>query len=257
MASRERESKRSGKLRLTSTADEFSQGTSRTPSDSATSESAVEGPVKMAATQTQPQLNRLASESTCRPLTSSAEDSPAKTFRKRKPAMNAPKLTESVLDFGRKCGESLANYDRESSSWKTSQLCFSGDLAEFSATWSNSGTMRSGKAFQRQPLVRLTSESAFLYLPTPQASDSYFEKEKDCNALVLFRKETTGTRPSGAKIGSSLRWSREFVQEQMRTGGVLNPQWYEVLMGYPIGWTESEDAEIALSRKSQSGLEGE
>lgn len=51
---------------------------------------------------------------------------------------------ETDQDFGKKCADSLAQYDRVTSSWKTSQVCFDGglgtvlgDLAEvgFNAEW--------------------------------------------------------------------------------------------------------------------------
>jgi hypothetical protein len=188
----------------------------------------------------------------CQTATLLQEDSPAKTFRRRTRKV-LKEWTDNVLAFGRKCSESFASYDLNSSLWRTSQACFTGDLAEFWETWPPSGMTRSGKAFQRPRLAPLTSESGFFFLPTPQASDSYFDGTSAMNATVLFRKETIGTRPSGAKIGDSLRWCREFVAEQQRTGGELNPEWREVLMGYPNKWTELGSQETPSSRKSRSG----
>jgi hypothetical protein len=60
------------------------------------------------------------------------------------------------------------------------------------------------------------------------------------DAQTCFRKEFHGTRISGAKIGSSLRWCPEFVRESLRTGGLLNPLWLEVLMGFPENWSMPE-----------------
>ena len=57
------------------------------------------------------------------------------------------------------------------------------------------------------------------------------------DATSCFRKEMGETRPSGAKIGSSLRWCPEYIREALRTGGLINPVWLEVLMGFPENWS--------------------
>ena len=62
--------------------------------------------------------------------------------------------------------------------------------------------------------------------------------------VTCFNKELTGVRKSGVKIGSSLRWHPEFINEWQRTGGELNAEWIEVLMGWPIGWTGSTPLEM-------------
>lgn len=71
------------------------------------------------------------------------------------------------------------------------------------------------------------------------------------DANSLFLKQTVGERPSGAKIGSSLRWCPEFIQEWLRLGGGINPVWVERLMGFPDNWTALEASETPSSRKSR------
>ena len=61
---------------------------------------------------------------------------------------------------------SLARYDRDTSLWKTSQLCLDGGLETFSETWPRSGMMRSGTAYRLPPLVRLTKGTASGLWPT-------------------------------------------------------------------------------------------
>lgn len=60
--------------------------------------------------------------------------------------------------------------------------------------------------------------------PTPQASDAWLAE---------------------AAASISPEWGlRDAV------GGLLNPTWVEWLMGYPAGWTDSEDSATPSSPKS-------
>ena len=155
----------------------------------------------------------------------------------------------------------LANYDRASSSWKTSQRCFIEEWTAFSETWPRSGMMQSGNAYQQPPLVPRISGTEFGFLPTPDKSLGAFEGFSRGNhgmdANSLFLKETVGERPSGAKIGSSLRWCPDFIREWLRTGGSINPVWTERLMGFPDNWTELGAAEIPSSPKSRKSSGGQ
>jgi len=81
----------------------------------------------------------------------------------------APALPESVPACGANTPGSLARYDPDTSSWKTSQLCLDGALETFSETWPRSGTMRSGTAFRLPTLVHLTDGIASGSWPTPTA----------------------------------------------------------------------------------------
>lgn len=71
----------------------------------------------------------------------------------------------SAAAFGERCTESFARYDRESLSWKTSQLCLDGEWEEFSETWPRAGSMRSGIAFRSEPLADTFYATACLSLP--------------------------------------------------------------------------------------------
>src|SRR4051812_39554685 len=74
-------------------------------------------------------------------LTLSAGDSLARTSAR---PGTAPESTESRADFGARCGAPFASFDRDSSSWRTSQLCLSGEQSEYSETWPRAGLMRNG-----------------------------------------------------------------------------------------------------------------
>jgi hypothetical protein len=63
----------------------------------------------------------------------------------------------------------FAFYDPSGHCWRTSQGTFLLDSTPSSPTWPRSGMTRSGSAYQRQPLVRLTSGGGSLWLHTPTA----------------------------------------------------------------------------------------
>jgi len=67
---------------------------------------------------------------------------------------------------------SLASYDPETSTWKTSQLSLVEGLGTFSETWPRSGIMRGGTAFPQPPLAPLTGGTGSGLLPTPEASNT-------------------------------------------------------------------------------------
>jgi hypothetical protein len=98
---------------------------------------------------------------------SSAAASPAKTFPT--PA-GEQASTGNVRVFGASTPDSFANYDPDTSSWRTSQLCLLEDSDAFSGTWPRAGMTRSGTAFRLQPLAPLTGGIGSGLLPTPQAT---------------------------------------------------------------------------------------
>jgi hypothetical protein len=118
-------------------------------------------------------------------LTSFLADSRARTSASQ--ISSATDSPESEALSGLNTSDSFASYDRDSSSWRTSQqsLFPSGmtpegsqsqhQLVECLETWPRSGITLNGIAFQRQPLVRSTSVTEFSSsrpnLPTPTACD--------------------------------------------------------------------------------------
>src|SRR6266496_1290631 len=74
-------------------------------------------------------------------------------------------------DSGKSSIESFASYDTGTHLWKTSQLCFTEELEEFSETWPQSGMMRSGKCYELVTSDCPTDESDCLLLPTPTKGD--------------------------------------------------------------------------------------
>jgi hypothetical protein len=139
----------------------------------------------------------------------------------------APDYPEAVRDStGRLC-VAFAWLDLASGSWRTWQRCLHGGWELFSETWPRSGMTRNGIAFRRPPSVPLTEETGCSLLPTVGKNEF-----RGCS-----RKRFVGS-PSfrGAKMSEGLRNCESDPQ-------YLHPSFAEVVMGFPIGWTELEPAE--------------
>lgn len=120
-------------------------------------------------------------------LTLFAEDSPVRTFQT--PA-SVPVLTEIVVDYSLKSSVSLAKFDPDSLSWRTSQLCLTGGLTEFSGNWPRSGLMLNGTAYQLPPLVPRTSGigcGLSPMWPTPTSADGTFIECRNKKPLTSMR----------------------------------------------------------------------
>ena len=197
------------------------------------------------------------------PLTLWPEDSPANQSRsrgrgRRKPTNGGSGPTSPVF---------LAFYDPDSRCWRTYQgsLTQTEDqpLATFSGTWPRSGSMQSGSAYQRPPLVPLTSVIGSSSWPTPTTADAFTDKLKSSQqkegsvnlsqAVKMWPTPTAsdatgGPGSSGRQGGDNLRTAVD---------GSLNPTWVEWLQGFPLGWTESEDSVTPSSRNRSSGSDAD
>lgn len=160
-------------------------------------------------------------------LTWFLEGSPARTSAS--PEM-ATVWTESAVASGRKWLGLLARYDRDSYSWRTPQCSLVEGLDEYSETWPRWGSMRNGESWQRQTWGPITAENESGLWPTPCARDY----------RGVFRTERGVQRRLESKRGVPLNEA---------VGGLLNPEWVEWLMGWPIGWTELKPLATAKYRE--------
>jgi hypothetical protein len=119
--------------------------------------------------------------------------------------------------------ESLASYDPATSSWRTSQACLTGEWAEFSGTWPDSGTMRNGQCYPLASLAPHIHGSACSYWPTPRADD-----RDNCGGSNARQKAYR----NGTYIGRN-----------------QSPHVSEWLMGFLIGFTGLPPSATRLSRK--------
>ena len=205
-------------------------------------------------------------------LTLLLEDSHVRTYQSQGNELASRKAPGQ--DSGLNSTESFANYDHATSSWRTSQACLLTGWEEFSETWPQSGTMRSGKCFRQQTLVHPTSEKESSLWLTPSAMDASpmtggelyqtktgtvrarYKDNRSSNrgleAQVMWPTPSATPRGphTGAKSGSVSKDGRSRTSAngtkwgatlETAAGGQLNPPWVEWLMGFPTGWTELKD----------------
>ncbi len=145
--------------------------------------------------------------------------SPAPTYHQpeRRPASR-----ERQAGYGGTWSGSFTKFDPDSHGWRTLQTSLTGDLATFSQPWPRWGLMRGGECWDLTSSAPITSACGPGSWPTP------------CH-------------------GSS-RWGGTFQevggsQNKLRntpTGKLyVNPDFWESLMGWPIGWTGTAPLETA------------
>jgi hypothetical protein len=93
--------------------------------------------------------------------------------------------------------------------------------------------MRDGEFWALSTPERLTKENGYGFWPTPTKTDGFAVGWCETS---IERKERGETRPSGARIGSGLKYFRK--TERYLTNGYPNPMLTEWLMGWPPMWTD-------------------
>jgi hypothetical protein len=125
-------------------------------------------------------------------------------------------------------------------------MSLSGHYPEFSKTFPKWGMMRRGVLWRLPKLVRPIEERDGFFLPTPTASDgvrnnqTYGAGNLTLKGAVMLPtpNASEGNKITGLENQMSLtKMGREGT---LGNGGKLNPEWVEWLMGWPIGFTESE-----------------
>jgi len=202
------------------------------------------------------------------PLMSSAAGSRARTYRRQDFERDCKAL---AAVYGASIRGSLANFDRASSSWRTSQRCLETGWAKFSGTWPKSGMTRNGTAFQLSPLVPTTFENVSGSLPTPTAQGlKSLNSAGGSNARRKWAKMLPKIMPTQMACdhrGGCRPERSERMRQQSARGldlpsvlrllfpdltGLVRPSWAEARMGFPIGWTECTPSATPSSPKSRS-----
>lgn len=130
----------------------------------------------------------------------------------------------------------FASYDRDTSSWKMSQVSLLPDTSGRSlATLPRAGMMRGGTVYQRQPLAPITRGTGCGLLPTPCSADS-------CGGRGYTLDHGDKTKPREALTGFCRRLSGQ-------SGGRINAEFHSWMMGLPYGATGLEQVETARFRQ--------
>jgi hypothetical protein len=173
--------------------------------------------------------------------------------------ISVPPETEPVLPAknphsGLRCSESFGRYDQSTSSWKTPPDLFGEGSTLSSADFPKSGTMQSGVCWERMMSVPRISESDAGFsvgsckkkFPTPTAQDaknrtnpSQYRRPSLSLAAFVKKSPTAMWRTPIASSGGRCVNIKNTHQIKLadQVGGKLNPDWVELLMGFPIGWT--------------------
>lgn len=128
---------------------------------------------------------------------------------------------ENDQDYGKSFPGSFARFDLDTCSWKTAQLLLFQEWESFSETWPRWGIMHDGECIALETWGHNTSENAAGSWPTPTKWEEKY----------IFSK-SPGDHYHG--IG----W---IFWNQLRRQPF--PNVYEMMMGWPIGWTALQDVE--------------
>lgn len=135
---------------------------------------------------------------------------------------------EADRSYFSKSFDSPATYDPDSFSWRMSQQSLFEGLTEFCWSSLRWGTIVDGRLYQPQRWAPVIFENDGFYLPTPTAWNYGKNQGR--------KKDNT---PSG-RPRYSLPYRARRGEVPGHPMGLLNPEWVEQAMGYPIGWTDIE-----------------
>ena len=159
---------------------------------------------------------------------SSAVDFHAKTLV---PQEKAQDLMESDQDFGEKWQGSFAKYNPDTHSLRTHQCSLFEDSTEYCVTLPRWGSMRTGECWEQQML------------------------EQNTNATESGLWATPTTPSGGGTCGGSGAY-KNALKNGTHIPHSINPNLYEWLMGFPIGWTDL-NASVTLKHPFAQPQHGE
>lgn len=133
------------------------------------------------------------------------------------------------LDSGTNSFELLGRFDHDTPCLRTSQRSFletTGDGCDrFSGTFPKSGTMQNGNVYQHHKLALRTLGTGSGFFPTPRSSEY-----KDSGPV--------GSKSHKHMLDRSYLCAT--VKDPTKPLGMLNPQFVEWMMGYPMEYTKDE-----------------
>lgn len=153
--------------------------------------------------------------------------------------------------------EYVGSFNQQSYALRTSQLSLTGDLMPYCGTLPKSGIVCGMALYRHQQWVPPTSVSGGLQWPTPSAST--FDQSPEVFDVRRARLKAKGINGNGAgrliAVEVRRQWPTLLAGDAHCAGpnqhtatlgrsvrrsegnGRLNPDWLDIVMGFPIGWT--------------------
>ena len=147
-----------------------------------------------------------------------------------------PGSKESGAAYGLKWPESLAKYDRATSSWRTRQCSLFGGLEEFSGIWPRWGMMHDGECWGLVTPDCLTTDSESGLLPTIMHNEGEAFLGGPLRSSETWRDTS---RLSHRLIGFWRGWKKRENNARTKLKIACHPTFAEWMMGWPMGWTGS------------------
>jgi hypothetical protein len=175
------------------------------------------------------------------------EDFHAKTYQQQE---KEQELKESAQECGKKWLVSFAKFDQDLFMWKTPQCSFIEDSEQFLDSWPRWGLMLDGESLELQTLELNITDREFGLLPN---GENFFHTPttgrdggSNSRKALKKRKETvwpTPTTPSGGGNAGGSGAHKNAVKNGTYIPSLINPNLYEWLMGWPLGWTDLKPLE--------------
>lgn len=147
------------------------------------------------------------------------------------PEKDSASKREPGQGFGRRWHVSFAKYNPATASWKIPQCLLGAGWDEYVETWPEWGIMQDGGCWGLTPPDLSTTEPEFGWLPTPIRSDAH--------NVQLNEKRFQGLS----------EWVAKRCVDAVTAGEKQNPQWWEWVMCWPIGWTALKPLEMDRFRQ--------
>jgi hypothetical protein len=150
---------------------------------------------------------------------------------------NSEKMTN--VTFGPKPLEPFVRYNQGSAYWKTSQACLDlGISDEYLETWPRAGIMQDGACWGLVTLGHHIDEIGCGYMPTPTCAGWASEGQQALlkNACLSGRMTKDQAERAMSRHFRPTVWTTD-GNFQWRDGLKLNPNYWEWMMDWGIGWT--------------------
>lgn len=143
-------------------------------------------------------------------------------------------------DYGARCPEWFAKWDRDTFSWRTPQCSLLGGLEPFSEIWPRWGIMQDGECFLAGRLVLITRENGFSYMPTITKTAIVDIDPKISISASGYIAKTSHNGKTGCA-----NWALWMLCHS----AVPTPKAAEYFMGWIMGWTALQPLGMDRVRK--------